>query len=67
MLTTKEAQKALEERGINVAYSTIAYWVRTGKFADAIQEQTPRGAVWYIPQKSVANFEQPEMGRPKNK
>jgi hypothetical protein len=67
MLTTKEAQKALEARGISAAYSTIAYWVRTGKFAGAIPEQTPRGTVWYIPQKSVEAFEQPEMGRPKSK
>ncbi len=65
MLTTKETQKALEQRGITVAYSTIAYWVRTGKFAGAIQEETPRGVVWYIPQKSVEEFEQPESGRPK--
>lgn len=64
MLTTKEAQKALEQRGINVAYSTIAYWVRTGKFRDAVQENTPRGAVWYIPKSSIDSFEQPGMGRP---
>lgn len=64
MLTTKEAQKALEQRGISVAYSTVAYWVRTGKFKNAIQEETPRGAVWYIPKSSVDSFKQPEMGRP---
>lgn len=65
MLTTKEAQKALEKRGISVAYSTVAYWVRTGKFEGAIQEETPRGVVWYIPQKSISSFVSPEMGRPK--
>ncbi len=68
MLTTKETQKSLAERGIKVAYSTIAYWVRTGKFASAIQEETPRGVVWYIPKKSVDKFKQPAIGRPtKNK
>jgi hypothetical protein len=67
MLTTKEAQNILETRGVKVAYSTIAYWVRTGKFKGAIQEETPRGVVWYIPQKSVEAFEQPEMGRPPRK
>ncbi|MDQ3180849.1 MAG: hypothetical protein M3Q33_10050 [Acidobacteriota bacterium] len=65
MLTTKETQKVLQQRGVSVAYSTIAYWVRTGKFEGAIQEETPRGVVWYIPQKSVDNFKQPEQGRPK--
>lgn len=65
MLTTKQVQEALKERGIPVAYSTIAYWVRTGKFKDAIQEETPRGVVWYIPQMSVNKFEKPEMGRPR--
>jgi hypothetical protein len=64
MLTTKEARKALQQRGIDAAYSTIAYWVRTGKFGGAIQEETPRGVVWYIPQKSVDNFNQPGKGRP---
>ncbi len=68
MLTTKETQKTLEGRGIKAAYSTIAYWVRIGMFKGAVQEETPRGAVWYIPQKSVENFQKPEMGRPpKNK
>ncbi len=65
MLTTKEAQTALQQRGITVAYSTIAYWVRVGRFAGAIQEETPRGVVWYIPQKSVNSFKQSAMGRPK--
>ena len=64
MLTTKETKSLLEERGIKVAYSTVAYWVRTGKFFGAVQEETPRGVVWYIPRKSVENFQQPEMGRP---
>ena len=64
MLTTKETQTALQKRGITAAYSTIAYWVRTGKFEGAIQEETPRGVVWYIPRKSIDAFEQPEQGRP---
>ena len=65
MLTTKETKNLLEDRGIVVAYSTIAYWVRTGKFAGAVQEETPRGVVWYIPKKSVDSFKQSGMGRPK--
>ena len=65
MFTTKETQKLLQDRGIDVAYSTIAYWVRMGKFSGAVQEETPRGVVWYIPKKSVDTFTQPESGRPK--
>lgn len=64
MLTTKETLQLLESRGIKAAYSTVAYWVRTGKFADAIQAETPRGPVWYIPRTSVESFKPPENGRP---
>lgn len=63
-LTTKEALELLAERGIVVSYPTIALWVREGKFKDAEREETPRGAVWYIPRKSVEDFQKPEMGRP---
>ena len=64
MLTTRETQSLLEQRGIKAAYSTVAHWVRTGKFRDAVQKNTPRGAVWYIPKPSVDSFVQPEIGRP---
>jgi|GEM_PF-1911040 len=66
-LTTKEALELLAERGIVVSYPTIALWVREGKFEGAEREETPRGAVWYIPRKSVEDFQKPEMGRPPKK
>ena len=64
MVTTKRAQKLLEERGINVSYPTIAQWVREGRFAGAVRDETERGPVWRIPLESVKRFELPKMGRP---
>lgn len=53
------------ERGIVVSYSTIAQWVREGRFDGAEREETERGPVWRIPVESVRKFEPPKMGRPK--
>lgn len=64
-VTTKQAQERLAERGIVVSYPTIAQWVREGRFEGAAREETERGPVWRIPVKSVDNFEQPKVGRPK--
>jgi hypothetical protein len=65
MLTTKQALERLSRRGIEVSYSNLALWVRTGKFEGAVlDESSPRGAVWLIPEKSVDEFEPPPKGRP---
>jgi len=65
MVTTKEALKILQVRGLDVPYPTLALWVREGRFKGAkLDESNPRGAVWYIPRKSVETFEPPERGRP---
>ena len=65
MVTTKEALAILRDRGIDVPYPTLALWVRTGRFEGAqLDESNPRGAVWYIPRKSVEKFKPPERGRP---
>lgn len=64
MLTTRQTLELLAKRGIKVSYPTVAQWVREGKFKGAKREETPRGAVWYIPKSSVEDFEKPEMGRP---
>jgi hypothetical protein len=63
MLTTNEALTALEARGMQVSYSNLALWVRTGKFRGAKQEETPRGPVWKIPADAVEKFEPPKRGR----
>jgi hypothetical protein len=64
-VTTKQAQKLLEERGIAISYPTIAQWVREGRFDGATREETERGPVWRIPLASVNKVEQPKAGRPK--
>lgn len=65
MLTTKEAQAELAARGVEVSYSNLALWVRSGKFPGAESVETPRGAVWMIPAAAVRQFEPPPGGRPK--
>ena len=64
MVTTKQAQEMLAERGIVVSYPTLAQWTREGKFEGAEREETERGPVWRIPVESVRKFEQPKIGRP---
>lgn len=62
MLTTKEVQGALRERGVEVSYSNLALWVRSGRFAGAQLQPTPRGPVWMIPAASVDKFQPPRRG-----
>jgi hypothetical protein len=64
MVTTKQAQQMLAERGISVSYPTIAQWTREGRFKNAERKETERGPVWYIPFESVKTFEPPTIGRP---
>ena len=66
MVSTSEALTMLEARGIQVSYSNLALWVRSGKFKGAKQEPTPRGPVWMIPAASVESFEPPKRGRTPN-
>jgi hypothetical protein len=49
----------------NVSRATVTSWCRSGKLDGAFQEQTPFGAVWYIPEKTSKSFVKPTMGRPK--
>lgn len=49
----------------NVSRATVSSWCRAGKLEGAYQEQTPFGAVWYIPESTSKNFVKPVMGRPK--
>ena len=63
MVTTGEALTMLKARGIQVSYSNLALWVRSGKFRGAKQEDAPRGPVWKIPADAVESFEPPKRGR----
>jgi hypothetical protein len=67
MVTTKQAQKILEGRGISISYPTIAQWTREGRFAGAEREETERGPVWRIPIEVVKSFDPPKPGRPSEK
>jgi hypothetical protein len=51
---------------LNVANVTVRLWCRQGRFAHARSVDTPRGAVWYIPEKDLAGFVLPQVGRPKS-
>ena len=64
MLTTSETQAALAERGIEVSYSNLALWVRSGKFPGA---ELIGGKVWLIPSEAVEKFKPPARGWPKGK
>jgi phosphoglycerate dehydrogenase-like enzyme len=66
MVTTKRAQELLEQRGLTVSYPTIAQWVREGRFAGAVLDETERGPVWRIPIEAVKSFDPPRIGRPPN-
>ncbi len=67
MVTTKQAQQMLVERGVGVSYPTLAQWAREGRFQGAELEETERGPIWRIPLESVKSFEPPKMGRPPGK
>ena len=60
--TTKEVAEIL-----NVSPITVRLWCRQGKFPNAREEQTPRGAVWWIPDTDLKDFKKPSTGRPKKK
>jgi hypothetical protein len=42
----------------------IRLWCQQGRFKNARQVDTPRGAVWLIPESDLKGFEPPKMGRP---
>ena len=58
-LTTREAAARL-----NVADVTVRLWCRQGRFPHARAVDTPRGAIWYIPEKDLNGFQPPQPGRP---
>jgi excisionase family DNA binding protein len=60
-LTTKEAAARL-----NVAEVTVRLWCRQKRFPHARAVDTPRGSIWYIPEKDLSDFHPPQPGRPKS-
>ena len=57
MTTSEVAQK------LGVAQVTVNVWCLQGKFPNAAREDTPRGAVWTIPESDLKGFEKPKRGR----
>jgi len=57
-VTSKEAAALLQ-----VSLPTIKLYCRQGLLAGAHKIQAPRGEVWVIPTKSLANFNRPRRGR----
>jgi hypothetical protein len=59
-LTTAQVAERL---GVSVV--TVRLWCRRGLFPNAYEQQTPRGAVWMIPESDLKGFEPPKKtGRP---
>jgi hypothetical protein len=67
-VTTTEALRILQERGLTVSYPTVARWVQNGLFEGAERVEETRGPVWMIPRASVMKFTPPKpTGRPPSK
>lgn len=59
-LTTKQVAERYQ-----VLDATVRLWRRRGLFPNAYELETPRGAVWMIPEKDLKGFEPPKKtGRP---
>lgn len=58
-LTVREAAERL-----GAATSTLTLWCRERRFPHAEQVDTPRGAVWYIPETDLKDVSVPGRGRP---
>ena len=58
-LTTTQAAERLK-----VANVTVRLWCRQGRFPNARAVDTPRGSLWYIPERDIDGFTQPQTGRP---
>jgi len=59
MLTTREVA-----RMIGAAESSVRMWARKGRFSGAVEEESPRGSYWLIPDTSLKDFSMGKAGRP---
>lgn len=50
---------------LGVLNSTVRIWCRSGRFPNAVQEETLRGPVWLIPESDIEGFEKRGRGRPR--
>jgi hypothetical protein len=49
---------------LDVLTSTVRIWCRSGRFPNAVTEDTLRGPVWLIPESDLTGFEKRGRGRP---
>lgn len=49
---------------VGVPYTTVMYWVKSGRIKGAVFEKTPTSGYWLIPEAAANNLERPKVGRP---
>ena len=49
---------------LQVGVSTVTLWCRQGRLPGAYQQETPRGAIWRIPETALDGFRKPLRGKP---
>jgi hypothetical protein len=68
MKKPKNEAKDLTIREVSEKYgvpaSSVRVWCWQGRFPNAYQEETPRGPVWFIPEKDLVGFTKRSVGRP---
>ncbi len=58
-LTTSQVAQRL-----GIGKSTVTLYCRQGRFPNAVEEDTPRGKLWWIPESDITSFTPPQPGRP---
>jgi predicted site-specific integrase-resolvase len=65
-MSGQELTTAQVAERLGVSAVTARLWCRRGLFPNAYEQQTPRGAVWMIPESDLKGFEPPKKtGRPR--
>jgi hypothetical protein len=59
MLTAREVAERLDANP-----GTVRMWCINKTFPNAVQEETPRGPIWLIPETDLDGFEKRGPGRP---
>lgn len=65
-MNRQELTTAQVAERLRVSAVTARLWCRRGLFPNAYEQQTPRGAIWMIPEGDLKGFEPPKKtGRPR--
>jgi hypothetical protein len=49
---------------LGIGKSTVTLYCRQGRFPNAVEEDTPRGKLWWVPERDIEDFTPPTPGRP---